>query len=84
MKLCKDCDHYRIVRGEFHTFRMCHHQRNATVSNDNIAKSCDLSRKEGPCGPEGVLWEPIRPQERLPFWRRLFSLSLHDDNGRRF
>lgn len=78
MKHCKDCDHFRIVRGELYTFQMCHNPK--TVDPVGNIRACAIARTAGPCGESGALWEPIKPYRRPTFWQRLFK--SYDDNGR--
>jgi hypothetical protein len=68
MKLCKDCKHFKHIRGT--PYDACHdpEARREPVSGTAFA---EFERRDGNCGPEGKLFEP----KPIGFFGRLFSYS---------
>ena len=80
MKYCTECDWYRVVRGDIGTFQMCHNPKTKAVTG-NFHSTFEARVPDGPCGPEGVSWEPIKSYPRPTWWQRLWG--SYDDNGRK-
>ena len=60
MKICRDCKH------QAWNHYYCAHP-NAIISQSNVTgrydlTTCGVMRGDGPCGPDGKLWE------RKPWW----------------